>query len=93
MFGYDKCGKCGYVFPGESEGTATVTANGWNKDVFPTATAIGKYCSDPDTLIIQRCSKLKVEHNGIEIEFPFDNSILKSINTIEINGFKYVKEN
>ena len=94
------CPKCGYGHmdyigdsPQQIEIPTTIMAKGWNEAIFPTATAIGKQNADPDTLIIERCSKLQVEHNGIEIEFPLDNNILKSIDTIEINGFKYVKEN
>lgn len=96
IVGYVQCGNCGYIFPEPPEPIeipSTVIATGWSEDICPVATAIGRHSMEPDTLIIERCSKLKVEHNGIEIEFPLDSNILKSINTIEINGFKYVKEN
>lgn len=96
ILGYEQCVNCGYVFPEKPEPVeipSAVIATEWNTEISPVATAIGRHNMEPDTLTIQRCSKLKVEHNGIEIEFPLDDYILKSINTIEINGFKYVKEN
>lgn len=96
VFGYEQCVNCGYVFQEQSEPveiSSAIVEKYWNEAISPVATAIGRHSMEPDTLIIERCSKLKVEHNGIEIDFPLDDYILKSINTIEINGFKYVKEN
>lgn len=94
------CPKCGQASathagdpPQQIEVPTTVLAKGWAKAVFPIETALfGKYYPDPDTIVIGNCSKLKVEHNGIEMEFPLNDHILESLNTIKINGFKYVKE-
>lgn len=47
---------------------------------------------DADTLTITNCEKFKVQLREIDIEFELDADKLENIDTIIINGYKYVKE-
>ena len=46
----------------------------------------------PQTLTITNCEKIKLKHKEMDIDFEFDTSKLENIDTIIINGHKYVKE-
>ena len=46
----------------------------------------------PNTLTITNCEKFKVQLREIDIEFELDPDKLENIDTIIINGHKYVKE-
>ena len=47
---------------------------------------------NPQTLTITNCEKFKVQLKEIDIEFELDPDKLENIDTIVINGYKYVKE-
>lgn len=57
-------------------------------------TAWGRFDPDlmPRTLQIDT-NLIKLRHKEIEIEFELEPDKLKNIDTIIINGYKYVKEN
>lgn len=57
--------------------------------------AVGKLVTDQsllNTLTITNCSKIRLQHKETEIDFEFDTKKLENIDTIIINGFKYIKE-
>lgn len=56
--------------------------------------AVGKAISDiePLTLTITNCEKFKVQLREIDIEFELEPDKLENIDTLIINGYKYVKE-
>lgn len=67
-------------------GTYSLKAGNW---------AVGKLITDQplqNTLTITNCNKIQLQHKETEIEFEFDTKKLENIDTIVINGFKYVKE-
>jgi hypothetical protein len=45
-----------------------------------------------NTLILERCEKIKMHHKEIDIDFEFDTSKLENIDTIIVNGHKFVRE-
>ena len=45
-----------------------------------------------NTLIIERCEKIKMHHKEMDIDFEFDTSKLENIDVIIVNGYKYVKD-
>jgi ribosomal protein S27AE len=57
-------------------------------------TAIGKAIGslEPQTLTITNCEKFKVQLREVDIEFELEPDKLENIDTIIINGYKYVKE-
>ena len=57
-------------------------------------TAIGKAIGsvEPQTLTITNCEKFKVQLREIDIEFELEPDKLENIDTLIINGYKYVKE-
>ena len=46
-----------------------------------------------NTLTIERCEKIKMHHKEMDIDFEFDTKKIENINTIIINGYKFVREN
>jgi hypothetical protein len=46
----------------------------------------------PQTLTITNCEKFKVQLREIDIEFELDPNKLENIDTLIINGYKYIKE-
>jgi hypothetical protein len=48
---------------------------------------------EPKTLTISNCEKFKVQLREIDIEFELEPDKLENIETLIINGYKYVKEN
>lgn len=46
-----------------------------------------------NTLTIERCEKIKMHHKEMDIDFEFDIKKIENINTIIINGHKFVREN
>lgn len=57
---------------------------------------VGKIAvTDPiaqNTLTIERCEKIKMHHKEMDIDFEFDTKKIENINTIIINGHKFVRE-
>ena len=64
----------------------------WKMD--STANAYGKLEADliPHTLTITNCEKFKVQLREIDVEFELNPDKLENVDTIIINGYKYVKE-
>lgn len=46
-----------------------------------------------NTLIIEKCEKIKMHHKEMDIDFEFDTKKIENIDTIIINGHKFVREN
>lgn len=44
------------------------------------------------TLTITNCEKIKLEHKEMDIDFEFDTSKLENVDTIIINGYRYIKD-
>lgn len=57
-------------------------------------TAVGKAIGsvEPQTLTITNCEKFKVQLRELDIEFELEPDKLENIDTLIINGYKYVKE-
>jgi ribosomal protein S27AE len=57
-------------------------------------TAVGKAIGslEPQTLTITNCEKFRVQLREVDIEFELDPDKLENIDTLIINGYKYVKE-
>lgn len=57
-------------------------------------TAVGKAIGsiEPQTLTITNCEKFKVHLKEIDVEFELEPDKLENIDTLIINGYKYVKE-
>ena len=45
-----------------------------------------------NTLTITKCEKIKMHQKEMDVDFEFDTKKLENIDTIVINGYKYVKE-
>ena len=54
--------------------------------------AIGIASAQPQTLTITNCEKFKVQLREIEVEFELEPDKLENIDTLIINGYKFVKE-
>ena len=76
--------------------------NEWNCDFYPEKRQItikGELAYsitgnlEPTTLEIKNCEKIKLHHKEIDIDFELPKKVLENIDTITINGIKYVKEN
>lgn len=61
---------------------------------FYPGTAVGKAIGslEPQTLTITNCEKFRVQLREVDIEFELDPDKLENIDTLIINGYKYVKE-
>ena len=46
-----------------------------------------------NTLILERCEKIKMHQKEMDIDFEFDTKKIENIDTIIINGHKFVREN
>lgn len=57
-----------------------------------TANAWGALGLEQQTLTITKCEKFKIQCKEIDIEFELDADKLENIDTIVINGYKYIKE-
>ena len=57
-------------------------------------TAVGKAIGslEPQTLTITNCEKFRVQLREIDVEFELEPDKLENIDTLIINGYKYVKE-
>lgn len=83
------CPRCGYHYE--------ITAGDPPKDMrtigkYPRTNSLGALELEPLTLTITNCEKFKVQLREIDIEFELDPDKLENIDTIIINGYKYVKE-
>jgi hypothetical protein len=58
---------------------------------YSTSIAVTKE-SMPRTLTIVNCEKVKVQLRELDIEFELDPDKLDKIDTLIINGYKYIKE-
>lgn len=47
---------------------------------------------EPRTIVIGNCEKIKLHHKELDIDFEFPAKVFESIDTITINGVKYLKE-
>ena len=47
---------------------------------------------EPQTLTITNCEKITMHHRELDIDFEFNPDRLENIDTIILNGYKYVKE-
>ena len=56
------------------------------------ANAVGKIDMQPNTLTITNCETIKMHHKEMDVDLAFDTDKLENIDTIVINGYKYVKE-
>ena len=58
----------------------------------PSGVGISKASVEPSTLTITNCEKFKVQLRELDIEFELEPDKLENIDTLIINGYKYVKE-
>ena len=58
----------------------------------PSGETIGIASVQPQTLTITNCEKFKVQLKEIDLEFELEPDKLENIDTLIINGHKYVKE-
>lgn len=58
----------------------------------PSGEAIGIASVRPQTLTITNCEKFKVQLRELEVEFELEPDKLENIDTLIINGYKFVKE-
>lgn len=58
----------------------------------PSGEAVGLASVPPQTLTITNCEKFRVQLREVDIEFELDPDKLENIDTLIINGYKYVKE-
>lgn len=104
--GHEMCENCRYVLPGST--TATELTKEYKEyikemaqeiaaaplfidaDKYAFGTAVGSL--EPCTLTITNCEKFKVQLRELEVEFELDPDKLENIDTLIINGYKYVKE-
>ena len=54
--------------------------------------AHGKGLMELDEFVITNCEKIKMHHKEMDIDFEFDTKKIENINTIIINGHKFVRE-
>ena len=47
---------------------------------------------EPFTVEISNCTKIKLGHKSLDIDFEFDAKKIENINTIIINGHKFVRD-
>lgn len=58
----------------------------------PSGVGIIKASLEPCTLTITNCDTFKVHLRELDIEFELESDKLENIDTLIINGYKYVKE-
>ena len=90
--GSEICEKCHYLLHGyikEMAKKKKITGN-----PFYPGTAVGKAIGSDEsqTLTITNCEKFKVQLREVDIEFELEPDKLENIDTLIINGYKYVKE-
>lgn len=90
---YNLCEDCRYIVPDFYDTQEVVL---YNIDNFVTNTGVAcRSVNSEDlmskTLLID-CELIKFHHKELDIEFEFDTKKLKNIDTIEINGHRFVKE-
>lgn len=85
--GIERCEKCHYIL------SSSVQAQMLDSTRY-SSTAVGKAISSvkPQTLTITNCEKFRVQLRDIDIEFELEPDKLENIDTIILNGYKYVKE-
>jgi hypothetical protein len=95
------CPECGYGYrittgdpPELTEDYIKEMAKKITDTPFYPCTAIGKVIGslEPQTLTITNCEKFRVQLREVDIEFELDPDKLENIDTLIINGYKYVKE-
>jgi hypothetical protein len=95
------CPKCGYGYrittgdpPELTEEYIKEMAKKITVTPFYSGTAVGKAIGslEPQTLTITNCEKFRVQLREVDIEFELDPDKLENIDTLIINGYKYVKE-
>lgn len=84
------CVACGYHSKVTTGDPPKDLDNIWKSD--GVANAWGALGLKPNTLTITKCEKFKVQLREIGVEFELDADKLENIDTIVINGYKYVKE-
>ena len=77
------CSHCGYEKPDLGYMTYSNPAYGF---------AIGSANFNPYKNITIEADTLKLHQKGVDITIDISNEILRNIENIEINGFKFVKE-
>ena len=101
--GHEMCENCHYVLPGST--TATELTEECIEEMFQNITTTPFFVDDdkyavykvvgsvePCTMTIANCEKFKVQLRELEVEFELDPYKLENIDTLIINGYKYVKE-
>lgn len=95
------CPECGYGYrittgdpPELTEEYIKEMAKKITDNHFYTGTAVGKAIGslEPHTLTITNCEKFKVQFRELDMEFELEPDKLENIDTLIINGYKYVKE-
>lgn len=95
------CPECGYGYrittgdqPELTEEYIKEMAKKITDTPFYSCTAISKAIGslEPQTLTITNCEKFRVQLREVDIEFELESDKLENIDTIIINGYKYVKE-
>jgi len=96
------CPECGYgyrITPGDPPELTEEYIKEMAKKITDTpfyvhGTAVGKAIGslEPQTLTITNCEKFKVQLREIDVEFELEPDKLENIDTLIINGYKYVKE-
>ena len=92
--GWWVCPKCGYGHMDYVGDPPKDLYSIWTWKSDSTATAWGELDPklNPQTLTITNCEKFKVHLREIDVEFELEPDKLENIDTIIINGHKYVKE-
>jgi DNA-directed RNA polymerase subunit M/transcription elongation factor TFIIS len=96
------CDRCGYEKQAEqpelsSEDHEKIKEllNSKSLSVMPeSACCIGQAISslEPQTLTITNCEKITMHHRELDIDFELSPDRLENIDTLILNGYKYIKE-
>jgi hypothetical protein len=90
-FDFNVCEDCHYTLP---DSNATQELLYYVKDC-GSGIAHGRINPEDliaNTLTITNCELIKLHHKELDIEFEFDVEKIENINTIEINGHRFVRE-
>lgn len=88
-FDFNVCEDCHYTLP-DSNATNTVLYNINNSGTGMAMASITPI--DSKTLYID-CDLIKLYHKELDIEFKLDKKKIEGIDIIEINGYRFVKQN
>jgi ribosomal protein S27AE len=91
--GIEMCEKCHYTLPSHYNLPSSVQSQMLDSTRY-SSTAVGKAIGsvEPQTLTITNCEKFKVQLRELDVEFELEPDKLENIDTLIINGYKYVKE-